>query len=57
MIPRHINGIFLSELAGILKGKVPDDIDRHSLREERIFSKYGFMLQFFSHRSRKEQSS
>ena len=30
----------LSELAGILKGKVPDDIDRHSLREERINWKY-----------------
>ncbi len=27
-------------ISGILKGKVSDDIDRHSLREERIFSKY-----------------
>jgi len=34
--------IDLSEFAGILKGKVSDDIDSHSLREERIFSKYGF---------------
>jgi len=32
--------IDLSEFAGILKGKVPDDIDRHSLREERINDKF-----------------
>jgi len=26
----------VESLSGILKGKIPDNIDRHSLREERI---------------------
>ena len=30
----------LENISGILKGKISNDIDRHSIREERILSKY-----------------
>lgn len=30
------NASHVDYLCGILEGKVPDDIDRHSLREERL---------------------
>ncbi len=33
-------GSVTESLTGILKGKVPEDMDRHRLREERLRDKY-----------------